>query len=120
MPYKDPIKQKEAQHRWYLKNKRLTRERDHLARVGALERNKEYLRRLRSRTPCADCGKKFHFSAMDFDHVSGTKIGCLSELAGARVRLERLKEEAAKCEIVCANCHRVRTWKRRELKEEMG
>lgn len=49
---------------------------------------------------------------MDFDHVSGEKIGCLATLADARYKLEKLKEEIAKCEIVCANCHRVRTWKR--------
>lgn len=44
---------------------------------------------------------------MEFDHVRGMKVGNLSDLV--HLPIELLREEAAKCEIVCANCHRNRT-----------
>lgn len=62
--------------------------------------------------PCADCGQRFHFSAMDFDHLdSSRKIRSIASMATCR--RERIVDEMAKCDVVCANCHRVRTWKRR-------
>lgn len=57
--------------------------------------------------PCADCKQVFPPWAMDFDHVSGKKLFNVSE--AAKLGRKRLIEEAAKCEIVCANCHRQRT-----------
>jgi len=48
---------------------------------------------------------------MDFDHVRGNKITEVSALLGF-ASLERLQLEIAKCDLVCANCHRVRTRKR--------
>lgn len=57
--------------------------------------------------PCADCKRTFPPWAMDFDHVSGTKLRNVSQ--AARLGLKHLMEEAAKCEVVCANCHRQRT-----------
>ena len=73
----------------------------------------DWMRQLKSQ-PCMDCGARFHPAAMSFDHLPGTqkrsdiatlvKRGCIG--------LARL--EIAKCEIVCANCHAVRTYLRRE------
>lgn len=57
--------------------------------------------------PCADCKGIFPPWAMEFDHVRGEKLFNVSE--AARWGRKRLVEEAAKCEIVCANCHRQRT-----------
>ncbi|SRR5712692_10222586 len=62
------------------------------------------------KNPCTDCGGIFHFSIMDFDHVQGPKRFNISD-AGAR-SVEMILAEIAKCELVCANCHRFRTWKR--------
>lgn len=59
--------------------------------------------------PCADCGGKFPACAMDFDHVSGEKvmnIARLSRLSSPASLLSEIK----KCELVCANCHRIRTF----------
>jgi len=59
--------------------------------------------------PCADCGKRFPPRVMDFDHRDNAKafnVGRCSVMSVARVT-----EEIAKCEVVCANCHRIRTWK---------
>src|SRR6266849_507145 len=61
--------------------------------------------------PCLDCGGIFHFSAMDFDHVRGKKLFTIG--AGIVRALKKVMDEIAKCDLVCANCHRVRTYKRR-------
>lgn len=60
---------------------------------------------------CVDCGYVAHAEALDFDHVRGTK---LFSIAPSRTRnLEVLMAEINKCDVVCANCHRVRTALRR-------
>ncbi len=46
---------------------------------------------------------------MDFDHVRGKKRFNISQYSNKVVSLEVVKEEVAKCEIVCSNCHRHRT-----------
>lgn len=61
--------------------------------------------------PCMDCGDVFPFYCMDFDHrpdeVKEFAIG--ASYALSRVRLEA---EIAKCDIICSNCHRIRTFER--------
>ena len=64
--------------------------------------------------PCADCGKIWPPVAMDFDHVNGGKVKTISSMVSQGYRLELIKEEIAKCEVVCACCHRIRTSKRNE------
>lgn len=58
--------------------------------------------------PCADCGNCFPPEAMDFDHMPGEKKfrGVANMLSYA---LDRLMAEIEKCELVCSNCHRIRT-----------
>ena len=63
--------------------------------------------------PCADCGVPYPHWIMDFDHVRGTKKVNVSYLARNTVSWETIKEEIAKCDVVCANCHRQRTHQRR-------
>lgn len=58
--------------------------------------------------PCKDCGGLFPPCVMDFDHVRGKK---LFDVGNGRSRSEAaIAEEIAKCEVICANCHRLRTW----------
>lgn len=64
------------------------------------------------RKPCTDCGGAFHPIAMDFDHVRGEKHKEISVLVKNSAPIKTLMAELAKCELVCANCHRVRTWER--------
>lgn len=66
----------------------------------------------RKSNPCADCGGRFDPVAMDFDHVRGRKVLNISALSRQQWSMEKLLEELEKCELVCANCHRVRTAKR--------
>lgn len=59
---------------------------------------------------CVDCGEKNPI-VLDFDHISNDKIENISRLRGGS--LQKLLEEIGKCEVVCANCHRIRTHTRR-------
>lgn len=63
--------------------------------------------------PCMDCGGSFPAVCMDFDHVRGNKVGNISTMAGQALSPERIEAEIAKCDVVCSNCHRIRTDARR-------
>jgi hypothetical protein len=74
--------------------------------------NADILDQLRS-VPCADCGGTFAQCAMDFDHRDpAVKVRSVTPMI-SNARIERILAEAAKCDIVCANCHRLRTFERR-------
>ena len=63
--------------------------------------------------PCADCGRRFHPAAMEWDHLPGhTKRDDVSSLARAG-KTNQFHAELTKCELVCANCHAVRSYERR-------
>jgi hypothetical protein len=83
------------------------------------ERRKKEIRawifQLKSSTPCADCKNKYPPVCMDFDHLPGTdKLNDVAQMTGGWNSLEKVKQEVAKCELVCANCHRLRTQNRRK------
>jgi hypothetical protein len=63
--------------------------------------------------PCADCGGRFHPAAMEWDHLPGNvKRDDVSSLAMSG-KTKQFHAELAKCELVCANCHAVRSHDRR-------
>lgn len=64
--------------------------------------------------PCEDCGLRFPPECMDFDHVRGEKRGDVGRMAMQKGAVITLLAEIAKCEVVCANCHRIRTRVRRQ------
>jgi hypothetical protein len=70
----------------------------------------EFLRQLR-RVPCKDCGGTFLPHQMDFDHREPERKSFnVTSSRAMLMRRERLVEEIAKCDIICANCHAVRTY----------
>lgn len=76
-------------------------------------RNDVFLEEVKESSPCVDCGKKYRYWVMDFDHVRGEKYLSVNKLRNRN--MESLKSEIEKCDLVCANCHRVRTANRRAL-----
>lgn len=63
---------------------------------------------------CMDCGKEYPWYVMDYDHVRGIKKFNLSVAASKYRKLDSIIEEMAKCDIVCSNCHRERTFNRKK------
>lgn len=108
MPYKDPAKQKAAQAAHYQSTKELkdSRQRD---RRNAI---RKFLDEYKEGKPCTDCGTVYPRYVLDFDHLPDfdkkLNLGSVSSAPS----LAAVIEEIAKCEIVCANCHRVRTHSR--------
>lgn len=94
------------------------RHRDHKIAVQLLRKQRQkqesraFVQELRRTTPCADCLLQYHWVAMQFDHVRGIKYRCVTELVNLGCSLRVVQREIAKCEIVCANCHAIRTYKR--------
>lgn len=62
------------------------------------------------RQPCTDCGQTFPPAAMEFDHVRGTKQALISKMCNRGQQPAVIAAEIAKCDLVCANCHRIRHW----------
>lgn len=57
--------------------------------------------------PCVDCGEKNPI-VLEFDHKKD-KVDCVGEIARRNGSLKAVKDEIAKCEVRCANCHRIKT-----------
>lgn len=69
-----------------------------------------YLRDLR-RVPCKDCGHSFKPHQMDFDHRDpATKSFGLTWAEALLKSRAALAREIEKCDVVCANCHAIRTY----------
>ena len=69
--------------------------------------------------PCMDCGVSYHPYVMDFDHREGKKFN-VSEWWHKSSSLDTLRAEMAKCDVVCSNCHRLRTLKTLGKKAVLG
>ena len=106
MPYKNKA-DKVAHTKQYWAN-RSVRRRTVLAAYYV--RRRDLIQALKAR-PCSDCGIQYPPCVMDFDHLHDKKF----ELGAANWsrKFEAILIEAAKCEVVCSNCHRLRTDQRR-------
>lgn len=119
---------KEAQHgyktcipclewtRHYRKSNRLRQNKNNKA---SKRRRKVKLREFMNTikcNPCSDCCLSFDPCAMDFDHRDqSVKYDDISSIVNRRVSLRLLQEELKKCDLVCVNCHRIRTYTRKPI-----
>lgn len=103
------------QREWYVRNAERHRARTAANRAVQRERNKKVVRRAKQRA-CADCGGDFPPHVMDFDHVRGVKLGNIAALK-TFATTAMLLAEIAKCDVVCSNCHRIRTHQRQKGSE---
>jgi hypothetical protein len=114
------VEERKAQKRDYDKkysqkyrenNLEQTREASRKAAKNARQTKREMIAAIKN-VPCMDCGIKYPPYVMDFDHVRGEKEFTIARKAHGRT-VETLLNEISKCEIVCSNCHRIRTHERR-------
>jgi hypothetical protein len=92
---------------WYAANAESVRETVRISRAERHRRNAAIIRQAKDR-PCTDCGAVLNPEQMDFDHVRGQKLFDVARMVRDS-SVERLLFEIAKCEVVCAVCHRLRT-----------
>jgi hypothetical protein len=90
----------------YQRKKDLYRQRNALRVIAT----RAAVRELKNK-PCVDCKQMHPWYVMDFDHLSD-KISSVSAMVGAGLSLSKIKTEIAKCDLVCANCHRIRSHER--------
>jgi len=58
---------------------------------------------------CIDCGNK-DWRVLEFDHKNrNNKKDTVSSLMNKHIAIFNLKSEMKKCEIRCANCHKIKT-----------
>lgn len=113
MPFKDPEKKREASRRHYAKHRAKviakTTENNRIVRNKKRVFVNEYLKA----HPCVDCGEA-NTIVLEFDHVgvAGSKEFNISDAVRFGYGMKRIKNEIAKCEVRCANCHRKKTYER--------
>ena len=94
---------------------RRTLPRRRLRRVERHREFNEWYYALKDGRPCADCGRVYPPPAMQWDHLPGVvKLGNVGDIA-RQLNKRRVLEEIAKCELVCASCHAIRTVARRQF-----
>lgn len=76
------------------------------------ERNKNLIRSLKAK-PCKRCKGRFPYYVMEFDHVRGKKKCNMNALRRPGATVKMITAEAAKCDVVCSNCHKIRGHLRR-------
>ena len=116
MAYKDPLDERAraARRRHYEANKEQYFERNRLKQAQL----KQHILDIKNSTGCTDCGVIYPGEPWltDFDHVRGIKKYNISQML-TRGSWTLLKEEIAKCELVCLVCHRRRTASRGNWKD---
>jgi hypothetical protein len=110
MPSKDKEKNAEYFRKWYENNKELQMQRVKDQQAKLTQEVADY----KESNPCKDCGNFYPACVMDFDHISDNKFKNVSSLVRRGSR-KQVWEEVAKCELVCANCHRLRTAGRQKV-----
>lgn len=118
MPIKDAEARrsynKEYHKKYYQKHKDKAKDRAKSFNKKQRKWNREFISRVKSVIGCFDCGIKNPI-LLDFDHVRGKKVGNISDMVNNACGLTKIKEEIRKCELRCANCHRLKTHERRSL-----
>jgi len=78
------------------------------------ERMQDWIEDKYSGIPCMDCNIVFKWVAMDFDHrpeeIKSFCIGNHGSYKASPKAIAKVEKEIAKCDLVCSNCHRIRTW----------
>jgi len=68
---------------------------------------RDLINKIKTDRGCAKCGYNTHPAALDFNHVRGEKSFGVGQ--DPKIAMHKLLDEISKCEILCANCHRVHT-----------
>lgn len=79
------------------------------------DKNVQWVRAYKIEQGCVDCGYNAHHAGLEFDHLEGRggdQSRTIARLMGKTKK--RIEAEIALCEVVCAVCHRIRTFNRHQ------
>lgn len=105
-----PEERRVYDRKWYAKHKKRIHSKKRFQNLSWQKALRDWMRRMKQ-SPCKDCGQKFPPECMQFDHVRGCKKASIADLVSSSVAKEMILREIEKCELVCANCHAIRTAK---------
>jgi hypothetical protein len=111
---RDLAKQRSYERAWYSRNRGKA-----IAKVKARKREVwDWFREYKKTLVCFRCGQD-HPATLDFHHRDPSKKDFLpSRACSVGMSKQRILEEIAKCDVLCANCHRILHWNDRNLAEE--
>lgn len=105
---------RETQRKWYAKNRKVHYHNTKIKAIERIEENKRRLKDYLSNKKCTDCDNN-DWRVFEFDHINADeKRDSVSRMLFGGYSWKTIMKEISKCEIVCANCHRVRTVERSE------
>ena len=79
---------------------------------------RNYIAGVKDNRHCIDCGIAYRYWVMDFDHLINKSFN-IGQFRSHTSDIAKIKEEMEKCEIVCSNCHRDRTYRRRVEQDDL-
>lgn len=91
---------------WYAQNTHVQKSRAYPRNKSVLLENRKRIYEYLSQHPCVDCGESRPV-VLEFDHVRGVKRMAVASMT--RYSWKSISEEISKCEVRCANCHRIKT-----------
>jgi hypothetical protein len=112
MAYKNKADQAVAARRHYEANKQKMKARAVVHKAKQRGIIMKYIKETKD-VPCTDCNTKYPYYVMQFDHIGTDKLFNIADCYSGGFSLDKVRQEVAKCEVVCANCHAERTWERR-------
>lgn len=75
-------------------------------------RNQKYVNKIKLDNGCIQCGYNDNAVALQFDHIDRSrKAIAVSTLVNKGMSIELIDIEVAKCQVLCANCHSIKTQK---------
>ncbi len=102
--------QKEQKNDWYQRNSEKHKAKIYENKLRHQNEVRDFLYGYLSAHPCVDCGEK-DIRTLEFDHVRGVKRTEIATLLKHGYSVGIVKKEIEKCQVVCANCHKKRTYK---------
>jgi DNA-binding MarR family transcriptional regulator len=72
---------------------------------------RKYIQQYKAGKCCSDCGENYPYWILEFDHL-GDKSFTIGQFSKTTTDLELIKTEITKCDVVCANCHKNRSFNR--------
>lgn len=103
--------QAQAMKAHYQNNAKIYRDRALIRNARVNNENKQKLFTYLSTHPCIDCGNN-DIRCLEFDHVERPKTDNIARMVTRGKNWSAIETEIAKCEVRCANCHRIRTLER--------
>lgn len=111
MTYKDIENRRAKGRNHYQENKQYYVDKAHKRRMSM----EKFLAAVKS-YPCQDCNTTWISYVMELDHLdSSIKVAAVSKLVKDG-NWSKLVIEIMKCDLVCSNCHRIRTFNRNNMR----